>query len=271
VQHISEETRLLAQEPEGAFPDPKPPSRAIRTPQYQLWLSPTPAQSSVAVIRTTEAELDRVLAEVRAHLRALGFTRNVWYVTPSSRPENLAELLLARGFFPAAAPPYEPELTAMALVEPPPPAPREIEARRVRDFEEYLVSMRIAVTLMDNPEERASWLAAARSLWEQEGGPAPYTHVAYIDGKMVGFGWAVTNPLGLMMGGSTVLPEARGRGAYRALVAARWQTAVELGTPALVIQAGAMSRPILERCGFQVVGHLRILEDPEVKPAPDHA
>jgi len=38
---------------------------------------------------------------------------------------------------------------------------------------------------------------------------------------------------------------ARGRGAYRALVAARWADAVERGTPALVTQAGAMSKPML--------------------------
>ena len=45
-----------------------------------------------------------------------------------------------------------------------------------------------------------------------------------------------------LFGGST-LPEARGRGAYRALVAARWDDAVARGTPVLVTQAGPMSRP----------------------------
>ena len=53
----------------------------------------------------------------------------------------------------------------------------------------------------------------------------------------------------------------RGRGAYRALVSARWGDAVRLGKPALVIQAGALSRPILARCGFQEICRLKVLED----------
>jgi predicted acetyltransferase len=66
----------------------------------------------------------------------------------------------------------------------------------------------------------------------------------------------------MILGGSGVLPEARRSGAYRALVRVRWERAVELGTPILVIHAGAMSRPILERCGFESVCHLDLLEDP---------
>ena len=53
----------------------------------------------------------------------------------------------------------------------------------------------------------------------------------------------------------------RGRGAYRALVRARWDVAVERGTPALTVSAGAMSRPILERLGFVTVGFAHGLSD----------
>jgi GNAT superfamily N-acetyltransferase len=73
--------------------------------------------------------------------------------------------------------------------------------------------------------------------------------------------------IGLVLNGSSVLPEARGRGAYRALVAARWARAVELEKPALVVQAGSMSRPILERCGFQPICVLDLLDDSAVAPA----
>jgi hypothetical protein len=68
-----------------------------------------------------------------------------------------------------------------------------------------------------------------------------------------------------MLAGSSVLQAARGRGAYRGLVAARWATAVALGTPALAIQAGAMSRPVLARCGFEEVCRLAVLQDPEIR------
>jgi hypothetical protein len=53
----------------------------------------------------------------------------------------------------------------------------------------------------------------------------------------------------------------RGRGIYRALVRARWDEAVRRGTPALVVQAGRMSKPILERLGFETVCEMHALVD----------
>jgi GNAT superfamily N-acetyltransferase len=58
-----------------------------------------------------------------------------------------------------------------------------------------------------------------------------------------------------------VLPKARGRGVYRALLFARWDFAVDRGTPALTVQAGRMSRPICERLGFQFVDASRVYVD----------
>ena len=52
------------------------------------------------------------------------------------------------------------------------------------------------------------------------------------------------------------LPEARGRGAYRALVRARWDEAVRRGTPSLVVHAEEASRRVLERIGFEYVGNV---------------
>jgi hypothetical protein len=57
------------------------------------------------------------------------------------------------------------------------------------------------------------------------------------------------------------VPQARGRGAYRALIHARWTKAITLGTPTLLTQAGAMSSPILHRLGFEAVGHVHMLLD----------
>ena len=65
----------------------------------------------------------------------------------------------------------------------------------------------------------------------------------------------------MTLNGGAVLPEARGRGAYRGLVSARWDDAVARGTPALVTQAGRMSAPILERLGFREVARIKILVD----------
>jgi hypothetical protein len=58
-----------------------------------------------------------------------------------------------------------------------------------------------------------------------------------------------------------VLEEARGQGVYKALVSARWEAAVARGTPALTVQAGRMSRPILARLGFQDLGQAHLYVD----------
>lgn len=263
---IPDDVRQLAEEPEAFFGKPVPPARTLVLPRYTLGFAPTPTQAIVSIVRTTAGELDGLIAEVRGHLRAAGYSRVVWNLGPSCRPEGLEAALVARGFFPAKDEPYEPELTAMALVAPPPAPPPGIEARRVRDLDEYVRSMRIAVSMMGATEaETGGWLAAAPDLWAPEDGPARYTHVAFVDGEMVGFAWAVPTRAGLMLAGSSVLQAARGRGAYRGLVAARWATAVALGTPALAIQAGAMSRPVLARCGFEEVCRLAVLQDPEIR------
>jgi hypothetical protein len=59
-----------------------------------------------------------------------------------------------------------------------------------------------------------------------------------------------------------VLQESRGRGAYRALVRARWDDAVARGTPLAVTDAGSQSRPILARLGFREICTIRALIDP---------
>jgi len=56
-------------------------------------------------------------------------------------------------------------------------------------------------------------------------------------------------PFGLLLGGG-VAPAHRGRGLYQAMVAARADEARRRGLTYLVTDAGAESRPLLERMGF---------------------
>jgi hypothetical protein len=70
-----------------------------------------------------------------------------------------------------------------------------------------------------------------------------------------------TEPGPMLLAGGVTLPEHRGRGAYRALVRARWDAAQRAGAPALVTQAQAASRPILERLGFRATGVIKVLVD----------
>jgi GNAT superfamily N-acetyltransferase len=85
--------------------------------------------------------------------------------------------------------------------------------------------------------------------------------LALVDGEIVGLGRAILADAGVNLGGGSVRPDRRGRGVYRALVRARWDVAVARGTPALTVQAGRMSRPILERAGFELVAQQHCLVD----------
>jgi hypothetical protein len=94
-----------------------------------------------------------------------------------------------------------------------------------------------------------------------EEGERGATYLAWVEGKPAARAYAAYTDHGLVLFGGASLPELRGRGAYRALVRARWEDAVARGTPALVTHAGAMSRPILRRLGFEEVSEVRILLD----------
>lgn len=262
MSEISDAVRSFAEEPDR-FVAVLPPARRVQTDAFTLILAPSKTASAVSGVRTSAHGLDQIIAEVRRIVRQAGHSRTAWSIGPSCRPEGLAAMLLERGFVPATRAPYEPEATAMALVRPP-PAPRPgIEARRVRDLDEYLETWRIALqTFNASEEDIAGWLAVAPGLWKQQDFVDRFTLVALIDGRPVGFAFAYAGPCGLLLGGSGVIESARGRGAYQALLAARWTEAVQIGKPALVIQAGAMSRPILARAGFEAICRLDVLEDP---------
>jgi GNAT superfamily N-acetyltransferase len=101
-----------------------------------------------------------------------------------------------------------------------------------------------------------------RERWERvKDDPRGDAFVALVDGRVVGSAGASYTDAGLYLGGGNVAKAARGRGVYRALVRARWDVAVARGTPALVVQAGQMSRPILERLGFRTVCTIRLFGD----------
>jgi GNAT superfamily N-acetyltransferase len=153
----------------------------------------------------------------------------------------------------------------LALTRPPPlqpPAPG-VKARLVEGYGEYKSALATGFKASGMPDEDiAAWVEAAPGLWDHESGIAKQTHVAYVDGQLAGFGFAAAGSLAVLLAGSAVLPAFRGRGAYRALISSRWLAAVMAAKPALVVHAGAMSRPILVRCGFEEICTLDVLVDP---------
>jgi GNAT superfamily N-acetyltransferase len=261
---VSEAIRRFAEEPESELAVPPPPAQRIVRASFTLSLSPTPSHATVSRVRTTVNEVDQTIAEVRGLLRAHGYVGCSWYLGPSCRPDGLPALLAERGFVPSTRPPFEPVYTALSLTAPPPPrAPTPgVEARVVRDLDEYRAAFRAGLEGHNESEEDIRrWLAAAPAFWHHESGIAKQTHIAFVDGIVAGLGFFAPGPAAVLLGGSAVLAPFRGRGVYRALIASRWREAVKLGKPALTVHAGAMSRPILARCGFETICHVDVVAD----------
>jgi GNAT superfamily N-acetyltransferase len=232
-----------------------PKGERLETERFTLCLGPGKSWNTVQRQRFRAEEVDDVLEEVRSLLRARGRDRTQWEVGSAAEPPDLVELLLARG----VVRDKDPFAVALVLTEEPPPGPPELAARRVETFEEYMAATEVQWQAFEMPENE---VAESRELLPELWRESPNVmHAAWLDGEIVCAGTAAPSEHGLLLYGGATLPRARGRGAYRALLRARWDEAVERGTPALISQGGSMSRPILERLGFQPVGHVHILVD----------
>ena len=149
------------------------------------------------------------------------------------------------------------------LVEPPDSSASGITARRAETFAEYRAASRVSVDAFHmSDEERRALETQEELLWGIESTwPHFQTFVAIIDGEIVGSAASIYGASAVFLAGGSIREDSRGRGAYRALVLARWRAAVERGTPALTVGAESMSRPILERLGFVNVGWTDCLID----------
>jgi GNAT superfamily N-acetyltransferase len=263
---IPEDVRRFAEDP-SAFGTIREASgyERVLTDRYCLLFGPVPTFTSISHLRLEPEDVPGVLAEVRATVATRDHREAMWWIGSSATPSDLVDLLQARGLVPDEREGSEPHATTMALVEEPPEAPPDVVARRVADLDEYRLANRVTSAAFGSPEALAAWDAVVEERFAAEqAGHAPRTYLAFLDGEPVAVARALFDPdcpAVLMIGGG-VVPHARGRGVYRALVRTRWNDAVAAGTSALCTQAGHMSRPILERLGFQAVAEQEVLLDP---------
>jgi hypothetical protein len=207
--------------------------------------------AAISGMRFAEDELDEVIALV--HELVPAESHQVWWIGPNAEPKNIAELLKARGFVPS---PDGPEVRAMVLTSPPPAPAGDIVVRRVETFEDFLASREVQWDAFEIREERRQ---AQREHLHTEFEDAmkhgvPVSFLALLDGKAAATGMAIPSDRGVFLVAGATAVWARGHGLYRALVSARWDFAVERGTPALVTEAiVTTSYPILQRLGFTEV------------------
>lgn len=213
-------------------------------------------------IRMSAEMADPSISEVRAWFRGQGRGSFAWMLGPSSTPPDLRERLLDSG---AVLDETEPGgATCLVLVREPPHPPAGIEVREVATLADYIAYREIDNLAFDVPPDLAAGLLArAEDDWRSAAGDRSVrTFLALQAGRPLAFGHLGLLREGppLLVGGGT-LPEARGRGLYRALVHERWQVAQAEGHHALIVQAGAKSEPILRRLGFEGGPHVDVLVD----------
>ena len=226
----------------------------IDTGRYTLCIGPGMKWNTVQRQRFPLEEVDAVIGEVRAALTERGRTQTQWEVG-SSAPAGLVDALLERGL----SRDKEPYAVALVLTSEPPAIAPIFKARAVESFEEYAAANAVQWEAFEMPEQD---IAESREMLPARYRITPNTmHAVWLDGEIVCAGTSAPTEHGLLLYGGATLPRARGRGAYRALNRARWDDAVALGTSALITQGGSMSRPILERLGFERVGEVHMLLD----------
>jgi GNAT superfamily N-acetyltransferase len=243
--------REFAEAPD-AYLAPAPGVRIVDGERFYATLSGDGRWISVCRLGFAPEAASSVLAEIRA-LRPGAQTS---WQTPDAK---LAGALRAAGCR-APDPPLQPLFTALATDREPPKA-EEIEVRSIDTFDDHVIGLEIDLASSMFTEEGAARrrAEAGKSYARRRARPGGQW-LAYLDGRPVAWAGAVAGARGLYLSGGATLPEARGRGCYRALVRARWDHAVALGTPALAVGAQETSRPILERCSFERVCTMYELE-----------
>jgi len=191
----------------------------------------------------------------------------MWTLDPDTQPANFPDYLAARNVHPD---PHGPTAAVMVLsmrarLERP-----LVEGIELRDALSDLDVFRKADgvnaeafmvrTLGDDP---AMIAAQERRRRNQLAAGNRRVILATIDGEPAGSAsMSLFPPVGAIINGGAVRPKFRGRGIYRALVAARLGLAREAGVGGgLVVWGGDMSAPILARLGFETVGSRRFYVD----------
>ena len=173
-----------------------------------------------------------------------------WKLHAHDLPPDLAQRLLAAGFVPE-----ETETVVIAPVAAVAGEPRLPDAVQVREVSDRADLDRIAALEEAIWGDGRGWLADSLEAEHAVDPNALTIAVAEAGTDVVCAAWVRFAPgtdFATLWGGGT-LPQWRGRGIYRAIVAYRANLAAQRGFRYLQVDASDNSRPILERLGFVAV------------------
>ncbi|MFL5914387.1 MAG: GNAT family N-acetyltransferase [Gaiellaceae bacterium] len=252
----------LALHPYRELPTP-PGFERVEHSGVLCFFNPYPNAQPVEPLGLAVADMRAAVVTARRAARERGKQLQVWWIAPEDA--DLGPALEREGLVNEDTPGFEAIENAMVLVQPPVgESGAEIAVSAVENYEDYAASASVVMDAFEFPEAmRVEVAAELPQRWEEYRDPENpgRQYVARIGGEIVGTATATFGATGINLFGGGVLPSAHGRGVYRALTLARWEEAVERGTPALTVQAGRMSMPILSKLGFTKIGEVRIYVD----------
>nr|MDO8538925.1 GNAT family N-acetyltransferase [Opitutaceae bacterium] len=221
-----------------------------RFPHLSRYTAATAGAEGFVVYAELNAGEEAAQIEVEIDYFAAHSQRFEWKVYEFDHPANLRGLLERRGFkF------EEPEaFMVLPVTAWSPRAGRDPAARVERVTDER--GLRDVITLQEVLfAQDFGWLFDRYAAVLRTAPERVAMYCAYIDATAVGTGW-IDFPDGSQFAelhGGAVLPQARGTGVFSALLDRRMIDAGQRGYEFVAVDAAPMSRPILERKGFQHV------------------
>lgn len=175
-----------------------------------------------------------------------------WKVYSYDKPAHLKDILEEEGFF------IEPQEALMVLdVTKMPPLSQMNESAILKEIADEK-GIRELISLIDIIWEE-SHVELGNRLWrdKQDDPDSLYLYGIYDNDQLVSAAWIYfekNSSFASLWGGST-LPNFRGKGYYSALLAIRAKKAHNKGYRYLTVDASPMSKPILEKQGFQCLAY----------------
>jgi GNAT superfamily N-acetyltransferase len=229
-----------------------PDARREVTPDVVRHVSTAEAGEGVILYsRLDESNVQEVIREQVAYFESIGQDFE-WKLYDHDTPPDLKERLVAHGFEVGEAE----AVMVLDLADAPEILMRPVQhtVHRIAEVEKLEEVLQIERQVWGQDyTELGRYLAETITTVPE----CMTVYVAYIGGEPVSTGWVYfpkQSRFASLWGGST-LEGYRGRGLYTALLATRAQEAKERQRDYLTVDASPLSRPILEKQGFEMIAY----------------
>lgn len=238
-----------------------PESQTIVSPTWLQLVSPGALHSSANCVfrsQMNSGDIDLQIDQVTKLYQAMGVPFR-WLITPLTEPKNTESKLEDKGFSLL----YEAEAmiipTEKVLAEESSSYADNIEVREIKAPELEIYVETVTRAWGDPIEQKEEIREFIGNALEKQ--PNFHAFIAFKDGVPVGTSLLLSQSGGGYLVAGAVVPEHRGTGIYKAMLAKRAKLAQQLGHKHLMIHAKKeTSAPICRKIGFEWVYDYRVYE-----------